>query len=530
MESVTNFDFKSVDANTEKNFFSNFVMTNCFKGLFHDDIFIITGELGSGKSAFKLAYEKHCLNENLFDHIIKIDLKDIDYLPLINRVKEVSSFTDISTHLKMSGFWEYILYYKVVERLYNEGYRGNKVIDSFAKKHIETGTDVFDVLINLSDELWGIASAATDSTKIANIAGELLIKLVKFPKTPQFKLVINELMKELEREKIRILVLFDNLEYSLVDGVKRYKDDIRLIFEGLANALYEINLQSEIGQKGLIYIKSLIPYDIFLLLKNRNLDKIESHKESIIWDAGDLTSVIYKRIINGGLKLQSSKENVRDNNMYSEPFLNAWSEIMPQKIYNEVVKVEEDSYNYILRHTLYRPRQFFKIMDSIGRECGGRIADQSIVRSGVENATLNLAEHISKEYSIKHPCLQSIFQSFEGKSNIYEIDEFYNHVNSLLQNDKIYNPNSLTTMQKIEALYKIGFIGVLAECEHIEPCQMVANKEGKFFVCHFYYKGKKVDYRNAIRVRKEELSVRIAIHPMFYEKCNIHASDEVVIK
>jgi hypothetical protein len=85
-------------------------------------------------------------------------------------------------------------------------------------------------------------------------------------------------------------------------------------------------------------------------------------------------------------------------------------------------------------------------------------------------------------------------------------------------------------MQKIEALYKIGFIGVLAECEHKEPCNTVSNEVGKSFVCHFYYKGEKSDYRNAISVRKGNLSVRVAIHPMFYEKCNIHASDEVVIR
>jgi len=364
MQPISRVEFGPDDAGAfDKFFIDKYVEENNFK-ILSDNLFsIITGEKGSGKTA--LVKGINIFHKSKYTHIVNINFGDLSFSAIADRILKIHETSNIDALYLMVNYWKYsfvteamkvIIDNKKLHLLPIESDMYNYLVNNdHMNEHLSTR------LLNLSDKIVKILEFVTKPKKnndnnglLGGITTADLEKIKNFPlKTDKFPALSSEFAEYLSNKQITILITLDGLDILRVEKREDFKK-LQLIFEGLIAATYHISTSEKYSTS--ILLKSLIPYDIYLSLNPRDLDKYDEKSSKIRWDYYSLQEFLRKRIT---FSIDFKREVT---------FENAWHEIMPKKLSNTHVDLEENSFDYLLRHTLYRPRQLQVHMQTLSQE------------------------------------------------------------------------------------------------------------------------------------------------------------------
>jgi len=234
--------------------------------------------------------------------------------------------------------------------------------------------------------------------------------------------------------------------YFLVDQVDDLWDSTKegqQLIVGLLRAAKETNDNLSI-LKIIVFLRS----DIFGYLRFHDSDKYRSNMELITWDAQNLKKLIVLRI----RKSTDIKGDVDK----------LWDSIFPSEI------DEVDSFDYLVRHTLMRPRdliQLCNICRDKARDRNGNSISSKDINESISRYSAWKLEDLTSEYKVQYPFLEQLLLSVFYYYRKYrltrqEFDELFvlQKADLIKQYGKIYfEPTDVL----LQILYLVGFLGVV---------------------------------------------------------------------
>ena len=525
MIKLSEIDWEPIDAaKHDKYFLDKFIEPDELKLLLDDEISIIPGEKGSGKTALcKGIRLKH---KDDYTGITQIRFDRIEFSPILQSLAELSSLTATDPFTYICNYWQYILIIDPIKNYFKRNKRNlsfdETMINSYLIKHGLIERNVLGTMLGLIGKCWEVMSDFTDPKKLtetkheimpSNLSPQIIEELSEYPIfDPEFIKIKDAFSDILRRKNEKILITLDGLDRLRTSSLLK-KEGIQIVFDGLAQAVYDISISEDFAEN--IIIKCFFPYDRFISLPLRDLDKISEKSREIRWSYDSLQSFLAKRI------QRHSKFK------HLESFPNLWNEIMPEEISNKYYGISEKTYEYILRHTMYRPRQLQIHLRTLAKNYPNFVIDKSMIAKSIRESSKNLAKYYIKEYEIDHPNLGAFLKKLKGKKNIMRYKLFRRFTEETL---KLFHIN-VNVDDKIDTLYKMSFFGLVEFLEdHHDKIETMRRytpprKAGiKPYHIDFHY----IEPKDKVttEIKDDDL---IAIHPIFFDFCQQKPHEDLIV-
>jgi hypothetical protein len=340
------------------------------------------------------------------------------------------------------------------------------------------------------------------------LSADLLSELGRYPLADDFVRIRNAFFRKLEKSKDRIVLILDGFDRLNTEGAPNAA--IRLIFTSLIEAVQSIHVDRNLPPG--LEIKAFIPHDRFLAITLRDADKVDAIHAAIRWNRGELQEFLRKRLeLTPGLR--------------SGPFHTQWRQVMPETISNAHYRLEEDSFDYILRHTMMRPRQLQVHLEHLASEHHDQIVDPSRVPKAVAESSKKVAWHFIMEFRTEHPHLDGFISSLKDADNVMEFSKFRKLIEDAII--RFHRGEAISVAAKVDAMYGMGFFGVLNFVENGTPLGDVycpPTRESRRHYVDFFYKNPHPAISSTLR--DESL---VALHPIFVDYANLRAHPHLII-
>lgn len=520
MEPISAIEWGPVDANArDPNFLKKYIEESNFKNLLSKGIPIVTGDKGSGKSALVQGLNKKHKQE--YTHFVNFSFDDdIATDAIVSNIYKVCETASIDKLKLMAGSWEYAILISCMKEVV-EGVKlptiTEKAIISYLKAENVIQKSLTDVLIDSAIKIWGIIEkyTANETTSQSDqypgvFSPDLMSEIRNLPLSNLKFIKIKKLfVKYISDKNLKILVTLDNLDMLRVESID-HKTNIDLIFYGLVHSVYKIATSDELGEN--IFPKAVVPYDIWISVNMRDRDKYDPYCKKISWTKGSLMSFLRQRI---SVSLNS------ETSLSVDMILN---EVFQNNIFNDHVGIEEKTFDYILRHTLYRPRHFQIHLSIFSQDYEGKVATGELLRRSIEKSSKLIVGYWLEEHFLNHPRLKQIIKSFRHKSNILEYGVLYDFMGKVLLHMGLSN-YSVTT--KLNQLYLLGFLGLKVEVDiknGLDVQQQPRKPYIEPYTCQFQY-----SHPNSTITDGLSNNVEFVIHPLFVDYCELRPSRELLI-
>lgn len=367
--------------------------------------------------------------------------------------------------------------------------------------------------------------------------GDLIKALRRAVQSPSaFKSVTDAASSILERSGTRLFLAFDGMDrfYDLPD--LRYESTthrMRQVF--VISLLYAVADMANTRLLKRVDLKVMLPLDKVISLHFRDKVKSDQYAYEIQWTGRELLEFCAKRI-------HATAGPVVPSGLTDD---SAWKAIFPDKLSHAVDRsLEESTFDYVLRHTLMRPRDFqvhWKMIHDLSE--GGVVTEDSL-REGVRIGAERLATYYFDEWAGEFPFLPGILDLFRESASVFVYDSSFRDVlssavslvNSYLEVEAVGSAIALPfrTAQKrnkngcvmvtrefvLQLLYSVGFLGKLREGALVETESRVLEFASKKYSCWFYCYQK---YPNI------SAGDTLVIHPIFYERYAIRPSEPLIV-
>jgi len=507
----------------DEDFLNKFIEPPQIHFLFSEKYWIITGEKGAGKTAIRQAIKQKHFSE--YSVIVDLDFDRMDFSALFQNLNQLSQVTNLQRLHLMTDYWQYALLVQVM-RSYFEKHTNTINIDlsivaDYLKKKGLIKAGPLRTILNVIAECWSYIEKYTspnnDNRALpflpSDLSPEVVDTVSKYPMfDPNFMHIRKKFGKVLASTGQKILIILDG--FDRFENKADRSSDINVIFESLVEAVYSLSVDDNTNST--IKIKALVPHDRYLSVFLRDTDKFDAVQKSIRWNLPNLEQFISQRI-----RLHPKLSQIED-------FHHLWREIMPTKISNPVYNLEEDSFEYILRHTMYRPRQLQVHLEKLSSLYNDQNIDPSMIPRSIRESCRKLCTFYILEYYIDHPNLEEFIYRFKGKYNVMPYSEFKKIVEGSLAK---FGIKDLSAAKKINMLYTMGFFGVLEflDAHHERTCDeyhyLPPRKIGIApYRIRFYYKSPQS--RVSASLDDHDL---IAIHPMFFDTANMKPHPDYIV-
>lgn len=308
---------------------------------------------------------------------------------------------------------------------------------------------------------------------------------------------------------------YEEIEYirNSDDRKKRIKDRklfLSALLEGLVLAARDLKQFKEFAWIDTLFA---IPMDKFLELHLRERNDLEMRRTIFIqWTPRELFTFTAKRIKEAlSMSADTSLEN-------------AWLEVMPATIHNGATSQPEDSFLYIARHSLWKPREIQMhighLIDEIQKNKGLPLTEDQIRASVRSSCREIVRQEFREEFSKEYPGLNGILNQLEH-SKISSVMK-YQDVCDTLKGEKL--SDAITAVDDVMIrLYKMGVIGVRIvkhEAEHNEGATIAQNR------AHICYK---FHFNNREMNPFAPQSSIVVFHPMFIDVLGVEHNENYII-
>jgi hypothetical protein len=201
----------------------------------------------------------------------------------------------------------------------------------------------------------------------------------------------------------------------------------------------------------------------------------------------------------------------------SNNFSDIWHECMPSKVRNDSHSTDEASFSYILRHTLYRPRQLLSHVQTIlskwDEHSDSFRVDPSFIPPVVASTNYALAESVVAQLEIKHPGLGSFLQSWSGTPITVSLADFQDRIKRVLG---YLSPEDVNNA--FDDLFNFGIFGYASNEQPVKGAQQTHFKFG--FVGDLFQRNVNTSW---------EENKLLALSPMFREYCRCTPSEYGIV-
>ncbi len=292
----------------------------------------------------------------------------------------------------------------------------------------------------------------------AKLTASLLERLAQ-PTEEELSNLAAELNPILKRLKKRVYLRLDKFDdyydkfYRQLDRgsngtsqeTKDRKAFLTSLLEGLVLAARDIKNYSEFA---LVDVLIAIPLDKFVELELREQMDLERRRVvSIFWSPKELFAFVNQRI-HAALSL-----NV--------PVEQAWHEIFPKTVRNGATGQPEDSFLYVARHSLWKPREMqmhvYGLLKSM-KENGNKTLDDRQIRESVKaSCTQIIKQEFTVEFSKEYPGINRLLNQLENVKlkTVMSYSEVCDLISGIHLADDITAPDEV-----MKRLYKMGILGI----------------------------------------------------------------------
>jgi hypothetical protein len=506
----------------DKHFAEKWVEPDEIKKCLRSDNWIITGEKGAGKTAIRKALVEIYGNE--FFAAPVVDFNDISFKVLNDHLIELANTTKVSKTATLSHFWQYAIVVEAMVAAARKNYeRYGDLIDRIPADRANIAMN--ERLMRLIEEVWNRIDEFTGTRNArsrrsgrpkanlvasSGLTAKLIQQLSKFPLDPEFEAIKRAFFERIEGKNDRIVLILDGFDRLKNDGGR--SDATKLIFASLIDSVYAIHADPHLPPS--FQIKAFMPHDRYLSLPLRDSDKIDTMHVSIRWTRDTLQAFLKRRL-----------ELTKNINHYST-FVATWRQVMPDTIRNATYQIDEDSFDYLARHTMLRPRQMQIHLEQLATDYYDKNIDPSMVPAAVGEASKKIAKYFVDEFKTDYPYLSKFISSLHRQNNVMEYREFSKLVEGGLA--KFHkNGDAPDFEDMIDTLYAMGFFGVL---NFVEPGRELPgvycppSKESRRHFVDFFFKSPHPSVSGTL----QDTSV-VALHPVFTDYCSLRPHSTLIV-
>ena len=399
-----------------------FIHTESFKEFKRKEVLFLFGRRGTGKTSIMQMMKFEVNNKQIkeYSHCWMISDEDVFHELSINiRTSPLAQLPQKELNYILKRKWRWILTIMAMRAVVDS----SKIVPeelSVVVKYLNDqnigANPVVNIIRLIEDELMNIDY---DITKM----GGAIIKITRKMLSADYDQASKALASYLIKTNGKCLVLVDSIEeYDL-------KDDIsRAVVTALIGATVEIYNSSSNNK---VYCKVAFPSEIYPHFKSFNREKVEGKNLFLLWQYGDLVSLMAKRYKHL-LTMEESKpgRQIPPDLVESNGDLEDHS-VAKKYIYNFLPKliktksdIEFDTLAYIIRHTQKKPRQviqIFNIICTLGENHKKGIfeIDSDLIVCGVHARIDLLVEGALDMYDKVYPRASSIIKKVMLGANSY---------------------------------------------------------------------------------------------------------------
>jgi len=319
----------------------------------------------------------------------------------------------------------------------------------------------------------------------------------------------------LERHGKKVLLTLDRFDDFYDEFQYRHDNDI-LIYEKrafLASMLKGLviaarDLQRDPASFAWMHMIFTIPMDKFLELQLRERADLESnHVVRLEWTPVELYELVNRRIASA---LQLPEKEVR----------NAWRTLFPFDVANgRLREVKEDSFLYIVRHSLWNPREIQMYLKALFAELEKRPADEEMFRQVVRAETENIIrrEFIGQFIGEFHG-LQKVLNKLNNVSlrSVMKYEELCSNLSGLELFDGCRTPDQIMLR-----LFHMGVIGIRMNARRADTNVAVITQQKQEVTYRFCFNSDEND--------PFAPGCDVCFHPMFFEYLNVRHEELYVV-
>jgi hypothetical protein len=317
---------------------------------------LISGEKGSGKSAFK----RHLLavHKDKGDVVKEINFDDIEFASVIENLNYLIEYTEAKSLSILSHYWQFIIFiYSMKAAMDVEKHHLSTERTLIQEYLTESGFSEMGIVSMMSlltfNAIKKIEQATNPEDKKdlkrlglpSSLNSQVYESLKNYPLfDPKFLRAQKAFVTYLNDGDKNIVITLDEFDEIRAKSTDD-RDSIQSIFDSLISAIYKISTNNDLRECLRVYC--FVPHDRFIAADLRDYDKIEFKHEAISWDRKGIKSLLDRRIAfstNG------------------KSFDEVWPQLFPAQIFNECYNLQETSFEFLLRHTQYRPRQILRTL------------------------------------------------------------------------------------------------------------------------------------------------------------------------
>jgi len=506
----------ALSAEEDRDFHKHLISTKFLKRLFTEESDIIFGTKGVGKTALSRALTE--LNTDMYYSTISIDLDSISFEAVYKSLTSLNSTVNFEMHNLARATWKNILLnyalIGLIKKLSGENALRRRIEKCLKEEKFLTtsspneGQESLRVLNAIENFFNKIISLPFPETKtLGGVTVEQQDVINKFPLNEKIGRLLPEVEREVRSKGKKIIVCIDGFDSI----IKHTSESREAIFAGLIDAIYFFRLTSPF--KEIFCFKGFLPQEL-TLEANRitwDGDKHSNNVHYISWELSDFENFIEKRFGPFSKKKRSVSK-----------FADLWNEFLPERLVNPVHNIEENTFDYILRHTLCRPRQVLNHISHIIRRWSESPNAEFKIQSSFIPAQIGknnkiMASKVSDHLSHIYPNIASFLKSWQGSSTIITVAKFKDKIFRYLVSDNLQFNHS--EVDKIfDELFDFGIFGIQAP--HQDPA---SSKRVRFM---FSFVGDNVNSTVHNFVKDDDL---MAFAPMFREYCGCNSSPDGII-
>ena len=438
--SLKNLTFGVPAAERDQDLLACFVLSETYTKLVRGQKTIILGNRGSGKSAlFKKFADDESTKGNI---VVQLAPEEYSYELLSQTMrKEVEGAW--AKQGAYAAAWKYLILVRSMKEILKSGKRFKhgpeaRIYNYIRDNHASTDINPIGMLISYLKRMEGVKFGKYE----AGIKARELKRLYSLEEIAPFIRDIDDVCS-----KRKVTVLVDELD----KGWDASEDAISYV-AGLFQSAVSLNSQFKNLKVFLSLRREL--YDNIPALYD-DAQKVRDIIETVEWDEPNLLELIGRRIIKQFPELKSESSYV----------------VIWNHIFQDTLEYRQtNSFNYIVDHTLYRPREIIQFCNEVAEAARNQLVQARLpfVYKQVAEAEHSYSEgrlkDICSEYRFQYPGIQSLFESFRGMTYTFTRDELEEHLLKIICRDLPVAKEAIEWCEKlepeklIEIFWTIGFI------------------------------------------------------------------------
>jgi hypothetical protein len=493
-----------LDAATDQDFQSHFVESDDLKRILTKKSDVIYGSKGVGKTALCRALAE--INKGSFYATKIVDLQQISFRAVHNALSKLKDTTQTEVPTLARKTWRNVLAKYCLEavaaELPSSDPLRNQIGVLLENEGFSGSSSNSRLMGQIERFLIGIAEAGLEETAPTplGLSGKQREVVNTFPSSADVQAALIEASRIVEESGQYVLICLDGFD-SIVDHTPESR---RAIFAGLIDAIQKSSQDPLLARA--FCFKAFLPQeladDAHDILWDSDKHIFNTHY--LRWAESDFQSFLKKRL----LVYSRSKSN---------QFIDVWHEYMPDKVRNDIHNLEEQSFSYILRHTLYRPRQVLAhlqmVLDKWDETSDSFRVDPSFIPQVIASNNYTMAKQVAFQLEKRHPGLSTFLQSWSGRPMTVSVGEFQDRMLRLLS---YLTPQDINSV--FDDFFNFGIFGIASKVSPIKGADQTCFRFG--------YVGDRFARNINTSVDENDL---LALSPMFREYCGCTASEYGIV-